>query len=365
LRSNRQGGFFIQVQLFGGDMDSWSGLRRGALAALAFLALGLTLGMMACAPQPDLSDGLFARIRTNRGTITIRLEYQKAPMTVCNFVGLAEGSINDLGGTPFYDGLTFHSVVPDFVAQGGDPLGDGTGGPGFDIPDEFHPDLRHSAAGIVAMANQLPNTNGSQFYITFKATPWLDGRYSVFGRVIHGIEVLAKLKAGDTIRSIRIIRVGQAASQFSADQASWDALVSAAASATRDTNRNTRENAIAGLLNRWPELQPARQGMFQVVLAEGAGEKTARRGDLVTLKYKAILPDGLIFESSAATGQDLQLELGVGQITLGLDRAVEGMKIGESRIVAIPPELGYGQTGDGFVPPNSFIVYELELLAIE
>ncbi|HAX37548.1 MAG TPA: peptidylprolyl isomerase [Spirochaetaceae bacterium] len=342
-------------------MQSWFGLKRSAMVALGLLVVG----MVACAPGPDLSDGLFAQIRTNRGTMTIRLEYEKSPMTVCNFVGLAEGTINGLDGKPFYDGLNFHSVVADFVAQGGDPLGDGTGGPGYDFPDEIHPNLRHDAAGIVAMANQLPNTNGSQFYITLKATPNLDGRYSVFGRVIHGIEVLDKLQTGDAIRSIRIVRVGEAASQFRSDQATWEALINAASSEVRVASQNSREAVIATILQRWPELEPARQGMFQAIVAEGRGDTSARRGDLVTLNYKAILPDGLIFESSATNGQELKLELGTGQITFGLDRAVEGMKIGESRVVAIPPELGYGRTGDGFVPPNSFIIYELELVAVE
>lgn len=171
-------------------------------------------------PSTDkLPDGLYAKIETSKGNILCFLEFQKAPMTVASFVGLAEGKISNTGrpaGSPYFDGLKFHRVVKDFVIQGGDPKGTGEGGPGYSFNDEFHSDLKHDKAGTLAMANAGPNTNGSQFYITHKATPQLDNHYNVFGHVIDGQDVVNAIQQGDTINHIEIIRVGKAAKKFKA-----------------------------------------------------------------------------------------------------------------------------------------------------
>lgn len=173
-----------------------------------------------------LPDGLYARLRTSKGDILCRLEFKKTPLTVCNFVGLAEGKLDTKTrrGQRYYDGLKFHRVIADFMIQGGCPLGTGTGGPGYQFPDEITRELRHSKPGTLSMANAGPGTNGSQFFITHKATPWLDGKHTVFGNVIEGQDVVNAVRQGDVINSVEIIRVGKEAEAFTADQAMFDAL---------------------------------------------------------------------------------------------------------------------------------------------
>ena len=177
--------------------------------------------------QP-LADGLYANMKTSKGDILLRLEFEKTPLTVANFVGLTEGTKDSSKkkGTRFYDGLAFHRVIPDFMVQGGCPLGTGTGGPGYRFPDEFDRSLRHDGPGVLSMANAGPGTNGSQFFITHVATPWLDGKHTVFGKVVSGQDVVDAIRQGDTITTLEIIRKGEAAKGFTTDQAAFDALLS-------------------------------------------------------------------------------------------------------------------------------------------
>jgi peptidyl-prolyl cis-trans isomerase A (cyclophilin A) len=189
-----------------------------------FTLLGLALLVASCGnpykeliKTNNLPDGLYAYMETTKGDIILDLAYDKAPLTVANFAGLAEGVIENTAfelGKPYYDGLKFHRVVPGFVIQGGDPQGTGMGGPGYKFRQEIHEDLKHDSEGVLAMANAGPNTNGSQFYITLNATPHLDGGYNVFGKVFKGMDVVKNIKAGDVMKSVKIIRVGKAVKKY-------------------------------------------------------------------------------------------------------------------------------------------------------
>ena len=170
-----------------------------------------------------MEDGIYVKFETSKGDIICALEYEKTPLTCCNLIGLAEGTLEgEYKGKPFYDGLVFHRVIPDFMIQGGCPQGMGTGGPGYNFPDEFDPTLRHTGPGILSMANAGPGTNGSQFFITHVATPWLDNKHTVFGRVTEGQDVVDSIAQGDKIEKMTILRVGEAAENFKTDQAAFD-----------------------------------------------------------------------------------------------------------------------------------------------
>ena len=176
--------------------------------------------------EPAMEDGLYAKITTNRGEILLRLHYEKTPMTVMNFAGLAKGKLKSSRpeGEPYYDGLTFHRVIDNFMIQGGCPEGRGTGGPGYRFPDEFDTSLRHDGPGVLSMANAGPGTNGSQFFITHVATPHLDGRHSVFGRVVEGQDVVNSVRGGDVMEKVEILRLGADAEAFEVSQEAFDRL---------------------------------------------------------------------------------------------------------------------------------------------
>jgi peptidylprolyl isomerase len=200
----------------------------------SFFLIGVILIMCAVetVDAQQLGDGLFALIKTSRGDIVVRLEYQRAPLTVCNFVALTEGKMDVTKGKHYYDGLNFHRVISkgngdaqDFMIQGGCPEGTGRGGPGYRFPDEIHPELKHNRPGILSMANAGPGTNGSQFFITIIPTPHLDGKHTVFGQVVQGQSTVNKIKQGDKIERITIIRNGEDAKAFKADQETFDKLL--------------------------------------------------------------------------------------------------------------------------------------------
>ena len=337
---------------------------KGIFTALLFiLAAGTVTAQSANAA---LGDGLFARITTGRGDIVIRLEYQKAPLTVCNFVALAEGKMNITMNRPFYNGLTFHRVVQDFVIQGGCPLGNGSGGPGYRFPNEVDPTLKHDGPGVVAMANAGPDTNGSQFYITHGAAPHLDGGYSIFGRVVQGQNVVNSIRQGDRINSVTIIRNGADAQAFKADQAAFDALLRNANAAKTMGNSLRRNADIAEIYARYPDAVVNTGGLMHVVQKQGAGARPDS-GGAVSVAYKGMLLSGQVFDNSEIHGRPLEFNAGVGQVIAGIDRSVMDMAVGEKRLVIIPPELAYGdiEMGNGLIPANSFLIVEMELLNIK
>lgn len=296
-----------------------------------------------------LADGLYVKMLTTKGEILIQLEYEKVPLTVTNFVGLAEGLIENSAkkeGEPFYDGLKFHRVIDNFMIQGGDPEGTGRGGPGYRFNDEFDPSLKHSGPGILSMANAGPGTNGSQFFITHVATPWLDGKHSVFGKVVQGMEVVNSIKQNDSIKSVKVLRVGKKAEAFVANQENFD---------------NLKGSDLKTIAEKWPDAKQTDSGIRYIIRKEGEG-KTPEKGMKVTAHYTGTLLNGMKFDSSLDRGP-FEFTVGAGQVIQGWDETFLSMKKGEKRTIILPPELAYGSRGaGGVIPPNAYLVFEVELL---
>lgn len=318
--------------------------------------LPFLLAVLPAFPEDQrLPDGLYAEIATARGTIVCSLEYQKAPMTVSSFMGLAEGTLaaNGVLGKKFFDGLTFHRVEPGFVIQGGDPNGNGTGGPGYEFPNETRPDLKHDRAGTLSMANAGPDTNGSQFFVTLRPTPNLDGGYNVFGYVVKGMDVANAIQKGDAITSVKILRVGPAAKAFTVTQDSFNALVAKAKASKRSA-------AIAFITKKWPRLTTTKSGLMYKVLEKGSGGSPTP-GATVSVNYTGMLLDGRVFDSTQARGSPAVLRS--DRVIKGWTEALLAMKRGERRTLVIPPELAYGEAGyPGVIPPNAFLVFDVQLI---
>jgi len=309
----------------------------------------------------ELDDGLYANLHTNKGDIIVKLAYDKTPLTVINFAGLAEGTkhSNIQIGKPFYNGLKFHRVINDFMIQGGDPKGNGTGGPGYDFIDEIT-DLKHDSGGILSMANSGPNTNGSQFFITHKATPWLDGKHTVFGHVVKGMDVVNSIKQDDFIRKVKIIRVGEKAKNFKTDEAAFQKENSKFSAKEEAKKAKKREKLIKFVAKNYPNTKAADAGHFVEITQNGDGDKP-NKGDLVKVSLSIDLDDG----TNMRDGSDpLLFAPGTGKIIEIVDSAVLQMQVGEKRTLIAPYYQIYGDAQRGSLSTESILIFKLELISI-
>lgn len=359
------------------------------------------------APALDTKEGIFAEIETSKGKIYIKLEYQKTPVTVANFISLVEGTNPQVAekfkGKRFFDGLKFHRVIKDFMIQGGDPDGNGSGGPGYAFKDEFT-DAKFDRAGILAMANSGPKTNGSQFFITHKDTPWLNGKHTIFGYVITGQDVVNAIAQDDVMTKITITRKGDAAKKFDAsgvfgsyfagkaDEDKKEAELKAEANkkqAELDAQKKSEYAAkfgtvmaakSASLANQKQTATKTASGLQYAIIKKGEGKKPAD-GTQVYIHYAGYLEDGSLFDSSY---EDVNKTYGKfdqgradqngyqpfpfqygnkGGLIPGFLEGLNLLSFGDKAVFFIPSNLGYGERGAGnVIPPNSNIIFEVELL---
>ncbi len=311
-------------------------------------------------------NGLFALMKTNKGDIILSLEFKKTPVTVANFVGLAEGALEPQvrRGQPFYDGLVFHRVIAGFMIQGGDPLGNGTGGPGYKFPDEIT-DLKHDRPGILSMANAGPGTNGSQFFITHVPTPHLDGKHTVFGHVIKGQDVVDSIQKGDQILTLSIIRNGTEAEAFRPTAVSFQTMMDDMQAQQIRAVAERNASVMAEIESRWPGATITSSGLRYIVKKSGNGNKPAK-GATISAHYEGKLLDGSVFDSSFRRSEPIDFQVGIGMVISGWDEALIDMRPGEERTLIIPPQLGYGERGSPpVIPPNSWLIFEVTLIKVQ
>ena len=363
---------------------------------LTFLFLLLSLALASCQEKyPELKDGVYAEFITNKGTFVAKLKNESAPLTVSNFVALAEGTngmVDSLyKGKRFYDGLTFHRVIKDFMIQGGDPKGDGSGNPGYAFPDEITDTIRFSKKGLLAMANSGPGTNGSQFFITLKDTPWLDGRHTVFGEIVIGQEIVDSIgnveteKPSDkpkepvTITSINIINKGNVkVPYFTEEMGKLE---------KEKKEKEERINKVAA--SQAEELSAFRakadslpSGIKIYFNEKGTGPQP-KEGDKVMMNYAGYLADGHMFDSNVLSNAERfemvdEMRKAAGQygavptdysseakLIPGFREGLLNMKVGDKATIFIPPHLAYGKRGiPGVIPPDSELIFNLEITEI-
>ncbi|MDR5589854.1 peptidylprolyl isomerase [Christiangramia sp. SM2212] len=363
-----------------------------------FLLLTVAISLFSCNEEyPELEDGMYAEFNTSMGPVVAELYFEETPMTVASFVSLAEGKSKMADSTykdkKYYDGLIFHRVIDGFVIQGGDPTGTGSGGPGYKYPDEFVDSLSHDTKGILSMANAGPGTNGSQFFITLGPVAQLDGRHTVFGKVVKGQDVvdsIGKVETGPrdrpvkdiTMNEVNIIRKGSAAKNFDAPKvfetrlSEIDAEKEAEAKAMQET-KDKLVQEFEGLEAKADSLESGLKIYFE---NKGDGEKP-NNGQKVLVDYEGYFVDGTIFDTSK---EDLAKEMnifseqraqsiGYGPMTTmygpdapmipGFKEAMQQMKIGDEAVVFIPSHLGYGERGYGrAIPPNTDLVFRIKLV---
>lgn len=309
-----------------------------------------------------MQNGLYAQFNTSKGKITVELMHKRTPGTVGNFVALAEGNMENgvkPQGTPYYDGLNFHRVIADFMIQGGCPSGSGSGSPGYQFDDEFHPELRHDAPGVLSMANAGPGTNGSQFFITHVATPWLDDKHTVFGKVVEGQDIVDAIAQGDTIDQLEILRVGEEAEQWNAIEAfrTFEGAREKRIAEEKERQAKELDELAAGF-------EQTESGLRYKRIQEGSG-KAAEKGKNVAVHYEGSLANGQVFDSSYARKEPIEFTLGIGQVIAGWDEGIALLKEGEKARFVIPSDLGYGSRGaGGVIPPDATLIFDVELVRV-
>ena len=245
------------------------------------------------------------------------------------------------------------------MIQGGCPQGTGTGNPGYKFDDEFHPVLKHDGPGVLAMANSGPETNGSQFYITHIATDWLNGKHTVFGKVIEGQDIVDAIAQGDTIKSLEIVRLGDAAKNFNAIEA-----FRTFEGSREKRIAEEREAARAGLDKLAAGFEETESGLRYKILQKGDGKK-AEKGNTVSVHYKGQLADGTVFDSSYKRNSPLDFQVGVGQVIPGWDEGICLLNVGDKARLVIPGDLAYGSAGaGGVIPPDATLVFDVELMGV-
>lgn len=334
-----------------------------------------------------LKEGLYANFQTSKGNMIVKLEDKDAPVTVANFVGLAEGKIDNKArakGIPFYDGTIFHRVIKDFMIQGGDPQGTGMGDPGYKFDDEKN-NLQHTGKGILSMANSGPNTNGSQFFITEVATPWLDGKHTIFGKVVDGLDVVDSIanvekgaqdkpKTDVVLEKVSVFTKGDEYKGYDAAK-----IFSEGKGKIKDNNKAIMAKLEADKKKKAEEFAANQQKMVDDLKAtmqstpsglyykitkttEGIAPK---KGDEVAVHYAGKLVDGTEFDSSFKRNQPIDIPIGVGQVIKGWDEGILLLKEGEAATLLIPSELGYGANGaGGVIPPNAWLIFDVELVKV-
>ena len=308
-------------------------------------------------------DGVFAIMETSKGSIVLELFYEKTPLTVTNFVGLAEGTLDAAKGKPFYDGLKFHRVIADFMIQGGDPEGTGRGGPGYRFADECFDDLTFDKPGYLAMANAGPGTNGSQFFITHVPTEWLNGKHTIFGQVVNqdSQKVVNAVAQDDKIVKLTIVRQGEKAKNFTATQADFDRLASEAKAKAEEAKKAVNAKKIAEVEKNFPGFAVDSNGIYWKTKKAGNGIKIGGRKN-VACEYKGYLVNGTVFDKSAGRGP-LEFVTASGQMIPGFDIMVQDMSLGEKRTVVIPSDLAYGDQGyPGVIPGGAYIAFDIEVV---
>lgn len=360
------------------------------------LILVIFFTIVSCKPSKyaNLDDGLYANLETSKGEILLKLEFEKTPFTVANFVSLAEGTnkyvTDSLKGKPYYNGTTFHRVIPDFMIQGGDRTGTGLGTPGYQFNDEFPVDdegnllLIHDGPGTLSMANSGPNSNGSQFFITHKATDWLDGKHAVFGSVIKGQQVVDSIQQDDLLKTVEIVKIGKLAKSFKASEIFTDYFEKAQKEEfeRQASIQKASQNTLSKFNDYLLQATELPSGLKFLITESNNGE-FPKAGTEVTVNYAGYFEDGRLFDTNISEiakaygmfDENRALKNGYTSIKTicgpdaplipGFKEGLQKLKVGDKAVLFIPSHLAYGAAGAGnVIPPNSNLVFEIELEGI-